>query len=577
MFRLTQKIKVVRVALLQWGGSNARGLIQSVSEKMNLLTSLELECHLASEPCYKRALNKLLDGEKVKFLFAAASTARAQSSVIKIVSTISPDDAAGPFEECMGLVTNCSGISDNVEKQAEVRSAHKFFQSCDGFDDMFEALTVRLQKTAYRCHKKFGTEIPKNSFSSTKRKKSMSSGKISDKWKCVGGKKAFDFEKDYSIAVGIAWQIRDLLISEDSRKAILGSQTLEMSFIALKIISDSLNISSQKDCGTRNNSTDSSRSLPELTVLDQTMDHMLNCTEKLLGAGDSGKYRKLPSELGQAYSKTGSSHRQGNKKPQTDASSPSAHDSPNIEQKRVLIKVKMLTASLKFMVDATMMAFDVANNLLDLITSIELHLGSGKAASLVAAAKPWLPDLILALGSGNILKETQGEGIHFHASDRIKVHFPSWLLSLARIELSEMSEFSPEKDDDDRVSESEDFPVFKKLLGMIVTLLKGNPNVLDAVGVIFLTGSVVGLERKDFGLVLGLIHFVCMKLFSRDDKEWGDMMLASLQEIYPQIERELYEENDEDGRQKLHSAQELLEPVWMYHIYETGRVATMEG
>ena len=86
----------------------------------------------------------------------------------------------------------------------------------------------------------------------------------------------------------------------------------------------------------------------------------------------------------------------------------------------------------------------------------------------------------------------------------------------------------------------------------------------------------VGLERKDFGLVLGLLHFVCMKLFSRDDKEWGDMMLASRQEIYPQVERELEEENDEDGRQKLHSAKELLEPVWMYHIYETGKVAMME-
>ena len=44
IFRLTQKIKAVRVALLQWGGSNARGLIQSILEERNLLTSLELEC-----------------------------------------------------------------------------------------------------------------------------------------------------------------------------------------------------------------------------------------------------------------------------------------------------------------------------------------------------------------------------------------------------------------------------------------------------------------------------------------------------------------------------------------------------
>lgn len=219
-------------------------------------------------------------------------------------------------------------------------------------------------------------------------------------------------------------------------------------------------------------------------------------------------------------------------------------------------------------------AFDLSNNLLDLITSIELYLGPAYAARLVTVAKPWLPDLILALGSGHILKLAQGEGKQFHALDRIKLRFPSWLLILTKTELSELSEVSPEEDGD-RVSESKEFPVFKKLLEMIVTLLKGNPKILDAVGVIFLTGSVVGLERKDFGLVVGLLHFVCLKLFRQDDREWGNMMLASLQHIYPQIEREI-EENDEDERQKLHSAKELLEPVWMYHIYETGKVSMME-
>ncbi|XP_075655141.1 uncharacterized protein LOC142625348 [Castanea sativa] len=59
MFRLTQKIKAVRVALLQWGGSNARGLIQSISEKMNLLTSLELE--LASQRRRSNEIQKLQD------------------------------------------------------------------------------------------------------------------------------------------------------------------------------------------------------------------------------------------------------------------------------------------------------------------------------------------------------------------------------------------------------------------------------------------------------------------------------------------------------------------------------------
>ena len=45
MFQVTQKIKAVRVALLQWEGDNARGLIHSINTKRGLLTNLELECH----------------------------------------------------------------------------------------------------------------------------------------------------------------------------------------------------------------------------------------------------------------------------------------------------------------------------------------------------------------------------------------------------------------------------------------------------------------------------------------------------------------------------------------------------
>lgn len=44
MFRLTQKIKAIRVALLQWGSGKARGSIKSIEAKRNFLTSLELEC-----------------------------------------------------------------------------------------------------------------------------------------------------------------------------------------------------------------------------------------------------------------------------------------------------------------------------------------------------------------------------------------------------------------------------------------------------------------------------------------------------------------------------------------------------
>ena len=50
------------------------------------------------------------------------------------------------------------------------------------------------------------------------------------------------------------------------------------------------------------------------------------------------------------------------------------------------------------------------------------------------------------------------------------------------------------------------------------------------------------------------------------------MMLSSLQEIFPRIEREIAEEND-DELEKLTYAKEFIEPLWMYHLYETGRVS----
>lgn len=56
--------------------------------------------------------------------------------------------------------------------------------------------------------------------------------------KNVGRKKVTSFEEDYSVAAGIAWQIRDLLVSVNTRKAVLGSQTLESLLICLKVISE---------------------------------------------------------------------------------------------------------------------------------------------------------------------------------------------------------------------------------------------------------------------------------------------------------------------------------------------------
>lgn len=201
-----------------------------------LVASSYLCDNLSSEACYRDALKELIAGDKGKALLAVASTSQAHSSLFKIVSTVCPDDVAGLLEECMGVVTNCSGLPKDVDRENELRSAHKLLFSLGGFEDMFETLSTLLHKTAYRCHIKFGTDMPPNNASSAKRKISKTAGKVSFKLKVINRKQPF--EDDYSVAVGIAWQVRDMLLHEDTKKAILRSQSLEMSFFALKVIAE---------------------------------------------------------------------------------------------------------------------------------------------------------------------------------------------------------------------------------------------------------------------------------------------------------------------------------------------------
>lgn len=216
----------------------------------------------------------------------------------------------------------------------------------------------------------------------------------------------------------------------------------------------------------------------------------------------------------------------------------------------------------------------LGHNLLDLIALIEVHLGSSYASRLVAVAKPWLPDLILALGASCIMIPAKVEEVHINFLEQTKFYFPPWLSIVAKIELSNTSEDSAEEEEDDGSFNKHNSSTFKKFLKMIVTFLKRDPHILDAVGLVFMVGSEVGLERKDFGLVLGLLQFVCQSLYSADDREWGDMMLASLQRCYPQIEREI-EQCNGDGRYQLDKAKTLLEPIWLYHIFETGKLSMM--
>ncbi|OIV94693.1 hypothetical protein TanjilG_25917 [Lupinus angustifolius] len=567
--------------------------------------------NLASEVCYRNALKELFTEEKLKGLLTVVSTGQAQSSLFNIVSAVCPDGVDDLLEQCMDVVTNSIGLPEDVDNQSKTRSAHKMLMSLGCFDDMFESLTALLHKAAYRCHIKFGTEMPSQGFSSAKKKKSKSSGKFSTKSKVINRKQSF--KDDYLVAVGIAWQVRELLLHEDTRKAILRSQVLEMSFSSLKMISEV----SIVHCGQQ----EYMDIYPVLAYMTLALQ-MANDNDSTIGMHNSDKKR--------------------NKNKIDSSTSLSEARSVYDEPRQVACKVKMLAAVLKFTADTTAVSFAphnhglflnytskcvqhiissldrlyhnqiqfkdedlkntfycvkssftyatkmlnmilsdssvsatsppepfaLVNNLLDLMILVESYMGSGYASRLLSAAEPWLPDLALALGYASILKHSESGREHSIVSDQLKLHFPKWPLIVAKSELSKVNEAG----EDNGSSRQEKFSEFNRLFTLLIILLKKNPSIMDAVGDIFLVSSLVGLERKDFELALGLLRFVYFK-FKLDDKDWGDMMLSSLQEIYPKIKREITEESHEDELEKLTSAKELIEPLWMYHLYETGRVS----
>ncbi|KAK4772490.1 hypothetical protein SAY86_014265 [Trapa natans] len=626
--------------------------------------------YLANEPRYKNALKEMFTSDKIQCLFSVAPTPFSQSSMLNLVSVIT-GEASGLFEECMSLIRNCSGISDNLERQAEVRNAHKLLLSCDRMDDMLETFSKLLQKIAFRCHNKFGIELPKTNFPSAKRRKPQSSVKLSAKWK-AGEKKPCSFEEDYLIAVGVAWQIKELLSNENSRAAIMGYQNLESLLLHLKVIAEisiveCLNFEYMdaypvlayaglalhmilRDVTphelTRRNDESSLKESFLKTILGQTMDHLLNCAQRLFEVSRVQFMTSSPKS-NQGCCNNTSSRGKERQRSAVSTKNGAVHERSSFS---ITNEVKVLTSILKFIVDTFTLGFDccnskrclnltveflqhsisafgqkycsislfkennlketilclkssityvlkflnlilkgsyeaskpffevfeLANCLLDLIARIELQFGSGYALSLITALQPWIPDLIVALGSGYMLDETL-ECASDSLLELIKLNFPLWLSVLSNIELEEICEASPEAEEDAN-PRPEKHSVLQKFISTATKMIGQNRNLTNAMGALLLDGCAVGLERKEYRLVLGLIRFVCMKLVPKEDEHWNKLntMLASLCRIYPEIEKRIEEGSSEDELEKLKAALNLLEPVWTYHLYESGRFSEME-
>ncbi|MCL7028370.1 hypothetical protein MKW94_017568 [Papaver nudicaule] len=634
-----------------------------------LLAADNLCQSLVSEGSCKGVLKEFLSGDKLKRLLCRADTELAQTSIFKIATVVSPN-ATGLLKECMVIINKCEGLSEDLERQEEVRSVHKLMLSCGWFDKLFKALTELLQAAVYWCHTKFGTKTPLQSVTSDKQKSSrLSAKKSSTNSKNVKGKNAASsddmstVEEDFVIAAGAAWQIKDMLACSQTREAVVNSPMLELAISALEIISEVsikqcmsfeycdtsavsaytalvLHASNEIEATGRNDlSRKEGRSPVKMMALEPSLDCLFDCTEHLFSTSNSQNGKDSPAKAKTQKEKT-QSRRKHKGEAQTNASTPSETGSSFAEQKKIFNMVKMVTAVLKFIVDATSVGLvahhqerclrftsayfqfiistlsklsedieqfkeeemketllclkscftyaakllnlalktatkaqpevsDLANNMFNLIMSVEFYLGSKNATCFLAAAKPWLSDLILALSSGCILAENFHEWDFSGLADQGMNTFLPWISCFAKIELCQLSD--PSESDTENGLEPSKYLVFTKFVENIVLTSSKNPKILDAVGVMFLTGSSVGLQREDYELVFGLVHFVCVKLVKHENREWGEleMMLAFVAKLYPQIEQNMKDPTIyEDGRHMLECARVLLEPVWQSFLFE---------
>lgn len=614
---------------------------------------------LANETFFTDALRKLLSGENLKRLLAVANTEDAKSSLFNILSAISPAEIAGLIEECKGMVRNCSKLCENIERQTQIRSAHKLALSCNRFEDVYASLAVLLQNAAMACHNIFGLEISEHIVLT--RKKNRPS-KTSKSEKSVSG-----FQDDYLIAGGIAWQIKDLLSSETGQKAILESEVLDVAFFTLKAISEvsithclcydfmdssvvsayatlSLHITLQNisiigsDAQNSRKKTKpgSKGSTSKQSVLDTTLDHLLFCSEQIFQGRGLTKPGFLPAECKSCVAMDVRKHIQKYVNSEVDAYSPNNDGQVLTSGKKISNFMKIFSAIFELVTDAATLGLlslnqqrlltyasayikhivsclkrcshddfefqgdqyekihaclkssfsygakllnvslanfyedspppaeihDLANDLLNLVSIVEIYCGSAYAVRLVTVAKLWLPDLILGLGSNSMLKH----------SVIYKTHVPSWLKVLAKIELNGPTDAGSDEEVEGEKT-PEEFPAFKKLTEMMIPLLVANSDVLDAVGVIFLNVSAVGLQRKDFGLFLGMLNFVFMKLIKQEGTPWEkfDKMTRSLQELHLQIEKEIEELVDGgEGLRELIQARALVAAAWEHACENLG-------
>uniref|UniRef100_J3LQU1 Uncharacterized protein n=2 Tax=Oryza brachyantha TaxID=4533 RepID=J3LQU1_ORYBR len=628
---LVELIKVCITLALSPTGMNSEQTDGLVIASANLIKSLsDDQSSLAS-------LREFFTKAKLKLLLKTVVSEGAQSALLSMAPVVSPDDLSALHDECMNIIMNAVGISKQEGCQEAVLAAHKLVFSSGWSDEMFEALTNMLQSKASCFAEIYGIELPMHPVASLKRKKGKSLKKTPAKSGNDIGKgscNSFTLDiEDFGVVAGASWQINDILKDEEKRVAFLQSSYSDVAFSSLKVISqvyieqclhfDSFDAApllaylSLAAHGALQEVDQTDNSFSESVTVNHSLDHLLNCFDKLLnesvtGSTNSSKLKQNKKSARQKH------HRRG---------------VPEGNAVRGIVNVCMLgTAILKFIVDTTTIklisdnkvgclnfassftkyassaikmhqeqsssfkgddlkeilmlirssftyaakllhlvlanstesqsppeeAFFLANNLLDLVPSVDSASGSKFALSLISIVKQWLPVLILGIGCRWLI----GPQAEANMRDMGESDLPLWMTVLAENELLDAEE--PRQDDQTEQASKNSQPSKKLAEMMVILLKKGSPRILDSVAGVFLSNLKLALQRSEYGVVLGLTRFVCVRLLGSDSSASEKLHLAhdSLRENFFEIDKHAGDDLvDEQSGQRLESAKALIRSI----------------
>ncbi|OEL23258.1 Condensin-2 complex subunit G2 [Dichanthelium oligosanthes] len=207
-------------------------------------------------------------------------------------------------------------------------------------------------------------------------------------------------------------------------------------------------------------------------------------------------------------------------------------------------------------------AFFLANDLLDLVPSVESFAGSRFALSIVSALKQWLPVLILGLVCRWLIgPQNEMAANVFHFGDSC---LPLWVAAVAKNELD--SKEPGQDEQSEQAAEGEDSSSSRKLAEMMAILLKkGSPRIIDCVGGLLMSTLQLMLQRSEYDIVLGLTRFVCARLLGSNTLALEKLQITceSLRENFFEIDKCVRVElvDDDDSRQQLESAKALIRSV----------------